>query len=49
MEGKRNLGMYSGEYAKHLRKDGKKEFWKAYRRSAKSQVKQVDNKKYMES
>jgi len=35
MKGKRGLGKFSGEYAKHLRKYGKKEFWRSYRRGIK--------------
>jgi len=38
MKGKRGLGMYSGEYAKHLRKYEKKTFWRAYRRMVKVNI-----------
>jgi len=38
MKGKRCLGMYSGEYAKHLRRYGKKSFWRAYRRMIKINI-----------
>jgi hypothetical protein len=38
MKGKRSLGKFSGEYAKHLRRYGKREFWRAYRRMTKVTV-----------
>jgi len=38
MKGKRGLGKFSGEYAKHLRKCRKKTFWRAYRRMVKVNV-----------
>jgi len=40
--------MYSGEYAKHLRKYGKRAFWRAYRRMVKVNAENVVYKKECE-